>query len=172
MMAFAAGVSFIGTSCNKNDNDNLAASVNNSSSNPVEPPQGLGTNGNWHKITTRVFTIETPYTWSLTETPSMDTYTGLLSGEADSVMFEYGTAMNAYQMDPDHYTYHYETINNLEALIIESIGSPQRYGVAIDNVNMREGTEETRRFILMQSSKTQMDKETAMRMIRSIKFNP
>ena len=168
MMVFA--VSFIGTSCNKNDDNDIAANVNTSTS--TSPPQGLGINGTWHGVTTRAFTIETPYAWSLTETPSIDTYTGLLSGEGDSVMFEYGTTMSAYKMDPEHYTYHYETINKLKALIIESIGTPQRFGVAIDSVNTREGTEEIRRFILMQSSNSEMDRETAMRMIRSIKFNP
>ncbi len=169
MMALAAG-SFIGTSCNKSDNDDIAANAN--PSNQAAPPQGLAASGNWKTINTRVFTIEAPSNWNYAETPSMDTHTGLLAGGTDSIMFEYGTTMSAYQMDPENYSYHYETINKLRALVIESNGSPQRYGVAIDSVNTREGMEEVRRFILMQSSKSQMDKETAMRMIRSIKFNP
>jgi hypothetical protein len=118
----------------------------------------------WHIIETKMFRIQAPSSWHDKPLPSMDTYNGMLTDGEHSMNYEYGIMPDTFKVDRERYTFTYEIIDGRRAKIIEG----ERYGIAIDNMSGDPSMQ--RRFIMMQSSEAPMDRETALRMIRSIDF--
>jgi len=71
---------------------------------------------------------------------------------------------DTFPIDPERFRFHYEIIDGRRAKIIQG----ERTGIALDNVS--EQSVIPRRFIMMQSSEQPLDRELALRIIRSLDF--
>ena len=163
IMAAVIGFCFIAASCNKEENDEMVA-LNSPLNNSANSSLAAG-NIRWHRIEAKTFTVEVPGNWEYLQLPSLDTYNGMFTGGEDSMTYEYGIMPDTFKIDPERFSFHYEIIDGRRAKIIQG----ERYGIAIDEVR-RSGSMQ-RRFIMMQSSNSPMDRDVAMHIIRSIRFD-
>jgi hypothetical protein len=153
----AVGVTFNCSSCNKDDE-------------VVDPTT-------WKSIQTEIFSVEVPSNWYYVDLHGIDTYNGLFTNAHDSMHFDYGISPDTFTIDPAIYNYHYEVIDGRTAKILEGKDSTHRYGIAIDSAKVTEVSQNptlyaVRSFQMMQKSNYRIDQATALRILRSVKFNP
>jgi len=161
-LACISAISLATISCNKSDADQQL-SADPASNKPASTAPAPLQEG-WQTINTNIFQIQMPAGWEHQELTSIDTYNGKLTDGAESMNYEYGMMHDTFKIDPERFSFQYETIDGKRAKIIQG----ERFGIAIDQ--MSEDPAKQRRFILMQSSAQPMNKEMAMKMIRSIDF--
>jgi len=131
---------------------------------------------NWKVIETSVFKVDVPEDWQFIDLHGIDTYNGLLTNYRDSLNFDYGINLDTFVVDSVHWRVSYETIHGKRAKILEGKASPQMYGLVMDSarinlVNPDSAQYTVRRFIMMQSSYGQMDRGTALKIFRSVRFH-
>lgn len=145
-MILLAAFSLMMASCSKTDGDTVvpAPGQHQSTERTSQTPQSA--EGQWTVISNEVFTISAPEGWVNQRLPS-------LSINPDS-----------FQLDPDRFSIHYETVDGKRAKIIEG----DRLGIAFDRVGNDPAT--PHRLLLMQASSNPLDQETVLRMFRSIRF--
>ena len=129
----------------------------------------------WKVVQTSVFNVDVPEDWEFIDLHGIDTYNGLLTNYRDSFNFDYGINLDTFVVDSIHWQVSYETIHGKRARILEGNASPQMYGLVIDSarvtmINPDSAQYTVRRFIMMQSSLAQMDRATAMKIFRSVRF--
>ena len=152
--AIIAAIMLLFTACSKDKEDDVA---------------------NWKVIETSVFDVDVPPDWQFIDLHGIDTYNGLLTNFRDSFNFDYGINLDTFVVDSAHWQVTYETIHDKRAKILEGNTAPQLYGMVIDSahvtlVNPDSAQYTVRRFIMMQSSLAQMDRATAMKIFRSVRF--
>lgn len=153
--AVIAAIVILFTACSKDNEDDLT---------------------NWKVIETSIFNVDVPEDWQFIDLHGIDTHNGLLTNYRDSLNFDYGISLDTFVVDSVHWRVSYETIHGEKAKILEGNASPQLYGLVIDSaritlVNPDSAQYTVRRFILMQSSDVQMDRGTALKIFRSVRFN-
>ncbi len=163
-MILLAAFSLMMASCSKTDGDTVvpAPGQQQSTERTSQTPQSA--EGQWTVISNEVFTISAPEGWVNQRLPSLDTYFGTLRKGNDSINYEYSINPDSFQLDPDRFSIHYETVDGKRAKIIEG----DRLGIAFDRVGNDPAT--PHRLLLMQASSNPLDQETVLRMFRSIRF--
>jgi hypothetical protein len=129
----------------------------------------------WKTLETPIMDVQVPINWSFIDLHGIDTYNGLLTNTSDSMKFDYGLNIDTFAVDTSMFIFRYATVDGKRAKILESIGTPSIYGMAIDSakvtqVNTSPAQYVVRRFVMMQSSDAQMDRGTAMKILQSVKF--